>query len=111
MTRYLAVGLFGAALLPAPASADCKWLRGGEEVVSVSVSHADLDLSQPEDVAELEQRVRRAAMQLCTGERTAPVMIRLDASRCIRAATQTSIAQIAKATREEARQLAQRSGR
>lgn len=102
--------LLAAAMMPgAAAAADYRWLQGGEEkVVADVVSHADLDLSRPEHVALLEQRVRRAAERLCTGGLGAPLEIDLEVRRCIRDATRTTRQQVARAARSEARQLATR---
>jgi UrcA family protein len=109
MSRFWLIGLAGAALLPAPAAADYRWLRGGEEVTaSATVSHADLDLTRADHVRLLEARVRRAAVRLCTSDAAQPIKIPLETRRCVRQATRAATVQIAKARSSEARRFALR---
>ena len=59
MRKYLvsALAAFAVAGVSAPAMA---------ETVTISVDYADLDLTDAEDLAELDARVRVAAHQACT---------------------------------------------
>jgi UrcA family protein len=115
MTRpiYGACALLGTAMLPSGGSAaDYRWLHGGrEEVVSAGVAHADLDLSKPEHVKLLRQRVHDAAVRLCAEDGGEPLKIVVDVRRCVRAAKRAALPQIAAAKRKEAAQLAAHSHR
>lgn len=104
--------LLAAAMVPGAAVAgDYRWLKGGEEViVTTRISHADLDLSRPEDRVLLEQRVRRAAQRLCAGSEGQLLTVHLDVRRCFRDAIRSSRQQLARAARRDARQLAARGG-
>ena len=95
--------LLAAAMMPGAAAAgDYRWLKGGEEViVTTRISHADLDLSRPEDRALLEQRVRRAAQRLCAGPEGQLLDVNLDVRRCIRDAARSTRQQLARAARRE----------
>lgn len=82
----------GAAMFAAPASAESPGVR---------VSYADLDLTTPAGVAELEKRVKRAAWRLCKFSGEGAMRDRLNQVRCYRAARQTSAVQIAQATERQ----------
>ena len=110
MIRFLGSGLVAAGMMLVPATAaaaDYRWLQGGaDEVATAAVADDDLDLSRPEDVARLRQRVRQQARAMCRDG--GPLRITLYEHRCVREATRAAEVQIANAARREARQLAER---
>ena len=61
-TLSTALAVIGLIALPTVASAEA----GNRENVAAKVSTADLDLSKPEDVARLRDRVKRAIADACT---------------------------------------------
>lgn len=60
---------------------------------SARVAYSDLDLREAEDVASLEERVRRQATRLCR-DQASPVMSRTTVNRCVEATVARAMLQV-----------------
>lgn len=83
--------LLGAAAAFAPAIASADYADSPNSVVSSSkvVRYHDLNLSQPDDVAMLYARIRRAAAEVCTSSAAAAAQ-----RDCYQEAIATAVARV-----------------
>ena len=89
MRRYLVPALAALAFVAGPATA-------GTVRVDVPVSYADLDLSRPEHVELLKQRLQSAAAQACAQARPALSVQPASDKTCTAGAYRRAVAVLAK---------------
>lgn len=84
------LAIFATALVIAAASP----ALAAVEKVEVRVSHADLDLSKPEDVAELRDRINTAIEKACTIEGALAAYSPKVDFQCVKQARLAALAQL-----------------
>jgi len=92
MIKPAFAAVLGAATLAAPASAEPQW---------VTVPYADLDLTTPVGMTELQERVDRAAWRVCKFTPDGTMRTRIDQVRCYRAARRMSAPHVTAASRQQ----------
>jgi UrcA family protein len=96
--KYMAASAAGALLLAAaPASAqanDAIVVTGDSEVLRATISYSDLNLASPAGRTRLEQRVQKAARQVCPSDGSMKQL--LNAMECKQAARAGAAMQIEK---------------
>ena len=75
--------LFGAALAASLVSAPAAAVQNGEyEAVEFTVSAKGYDLSRPDEVARLRDKVERQIRRACAAQRTGTRLATTDTDRC-----------------------------
>jgi UrcA family protein len=100
------LNLLSVVALASVAAAGPAWANESVEVVKAKVSHSDLDLNDPADIAELQKRIDRKARQICTAGYNSELRTRSDIQAC-----RASVRESAKSLIDCAHEVAVRQGK